>query len=118
VGRRLGEGEAGARDDDVQRHRDVRRDGHVVDAEQIEAGEETAEYRAGDVAAVEEPEPGDALRRCLDPARDRRESRAHQQRRGQEADHAEDAAQQQPAEARSADGGVQPAGVRKPIEDQ
>ena len=47
--------------DDVDRRR--RRsvaDRHVVDAQQVEAGEQAAEHRAGDVAAVEEAEPRDA----------------------------------------------------------
>ena len=58
---------------------------HVMDAQQIKAGEQAAENRAGDVAAVKEPEPGNALRGGFDPAGNGRQGRAHQQRRRHQA---------------------------------
>ena len=80
------------RDDDIDRDGDVRRVRHVVHAQQIEAGEQAAEHRAGDVAAVEEAEPRHAFGRRLDPARDRRQRRAHEERRRQQAERAEQTA--------------------------
>ena len=76
--RRRASASASTADRDVDRHGDVRRDRHVVNAQQVESGEQAAEHRAGDVAAVEEPEPGNAARRRLDPARDGGQRRAHQ----------------------------------------
>ena len=95
------------RDGEVDRHGDVRRIRHVVHAQQIEAGEQTAEHRAGDVAAVEEAEPRDAFRRRLHPARDRRQRRAHEQRRRQQAERAEQAAEEHAAHAVDRDREVQ-----------
>ena len=57
----LGERQAGRGDHEVDDDGDVRRVRHVVHAQQIEAGEQAAEHRAGDVAAVEEAQPGDAF---------------------------------------------------------
>ena len=45
------------RDEHVQRDSREGRHEHVVHAQQVEAGRETADDRAGNVAAVEEPEP-------------------------------------------------------------
>ena len=56
--------------DDVQRDRDEGGGRHVVDAQQVEAGEQAAGDRASEVAAVEEAEPRHAARRRFDPARD------------------------------------------------
>ena len=71
-----------ARHDEVQHDGDRCRGRHVVDAKQVEAGEQTSGDRAREVASVEVPEPRHAARRRLHPARDGRQRRAHQQRGG------------------------------------
>ena len=55
------------RDGDVQRNGDVGGRRHVEHAQQVEAGDERADDRARDVAAVEEAEPRDALAACCPP---------------------------------------------------
>jgi hypothetical protein len=45
-------------------------DGHVMDAQKIKAGDETAGDGAGGVAAVEEAKPGNAAGSGFDPPRD------------------------------------------------
>ena len=86
VGCRASHEERQRADEDVERHGDVGRDRHVVDAQQIEAGEQAPDHGAAGVAAVEVAEPRDALRARLDPAGHRRQGRAHQDRRRQQAD--------------------------------
>ena len=56
-----------------------RRRGHVGHAQQIEARQQAAEHRAHGVSAVEQAHPRNALGRGLDPARRRRQRRAHQE---------------------------------------
>ena len=56
-----------------------------MDAQQVEAGQQAADHGPGDVAAVEEAQPRHPLGAGLDPARDRRQRRAHQQRGRQQA---------------------------------
>ncbi len=113
IGGRASERDADPRDDHVDRHGDVRRHGHVVNAQEIEAGEHAAEHRAGDVAAVEEAQPGNAFGSRLHPTGDRRERRAHEKRRRQQAERAEEAADQQIRRAVQRDREVQTAGVRQ-----
>jgi len=55
------------------------RDGDVVAPKEIEAREQTAEDRAGDVAAVEESQPGNAFRRGLHPPGNRGECCTHEE---------------------------------------
>ena len=74
-----------------------------MDAQQVEAGQQAAEHGPGDVAAVEEAQPRHPLRAGLDPARDRRQRRAHQQRGRQQAHPGHGPAQQ---DARRAVAGV------------
>ena len=93
-------------DDQVERDGDVGGDGHVVHAQQVEAGEQAADDRAAGVAAVEVAEPGHALRAGLDPARHRRQRRAHQDRRRQQADAGGQGAEDQAADAGPAPGDV------------
>jgi hypothetical protein len=75
------ERQARERNHEVDPDGHVRRERHVVRAQKIEARQQAAEHGARDVAAVEEAEPGDAGRRRLDPARNGRKRRAHEQRR-------------------------------------
>ena len=94
VRRDLRERERGAADRDVQGDGHERCGVEVVHTKQIEAGEQAAEDRAGGVASIEEPEPGDASGCSLDPARDRRERCSHQERRRQQHERGDHAAQQ------------------------
>ncbi len=48
---------------DIDGGGDEGRGRHVIYAQQVEAGQQAAEHGAGNVAAVEEPEPGDPARR-------------------------------------------------------
>ena len=52
-------------DSQVDRRGDVGGDRHVVESQQVEAGEQASEDRAGRVAAVEQSPPGDAARSGL-----------------------------------------------------
>ncbi len=67
---------------------------HVEYAQQVEAREQAADYRAHRVRAVKHPEHADAFRRRLDPARRRGQGRAHQERGRQQAESAHQGAQQ------------------------
>ena len=106
------------------RHGNVDRDGHVgrnrdvVERQQVEAGEQAAQHRAGGVAAVEESEPRDAVRRLLHPARDGRQRRAHQQRRRQQTNARGHAAQQNADHAGTGPRRVGPADDRHAEQDQ
>ncbi len=81
-------------DGGVQGGRDIRGDGDIANAQQVEAGEQTADHRAGGISAVEKPQPRNAFRRRLDPASHCRQRRAHQHCRRQQADAGRHAAQQ------------------------
>ena len=70
---------------EVDCHRGERGGRHVEHPQQVKAGDQAAEHAAGNVAAVEEPEPGDALGCRSDPAGNRRQRCAHQHRRRQQA---------------------------------
>ena len=102
------------RDEDVQRHGREGRDQHVVHAQQVEAGRETSQHRAGDIAAVEESEPRHAFRRGLHPSGHGRQRRAHQQRRRQQADGGGKPAQQDADHARAGNRRVDPRQRRHP----
>ena len=109
VGRHLVPGRGGRQGQGDRGHGHIEGDGdvggrgHVVDAQQVEAGQQAAEHGPGDVAAVEEAQPRHPLRAGLDPARDRRQRRAHQQRGRQQAHPGHGPAQQ---DARQAVAGV------------
>ena len=109
VGRHLVPGRGGRQGQGDRGHGHIEGDGdvggrgHVVDAQQVEAGQQAAEHGPGDVAAVEEAQPRHALGAGLDPARDRRQRRAHQQRGRQQAHPGHGPAQQ---DARQAVAGV------------
>ena len=77
---------------DCRRHKSGR--GHVEHAQQVEAGQQAAQDRTRRVRAVEHAEHADALGRGLDPARSRRQRRAHQERGRQQAEAAHQGAQQ------------------------
>ena len=100
-GGRQGQGDRGH--GHIEGEGDVGGRGHVVDAQQVEAGQQAAEHGPGDVAAVEEAQPRHPLGAGLDPARDRRQRRAHQQRGRQQAHPGHGPAQQ---DARRAVAGV------------
>ena len=102
----------------VDRRGHVGRDRHVVDAQQIESGEQAAEHGAGDVAGVENAEPGNAARRRFEPARDRGQRRAHQHGRRQQQRAADQAAQENPRRAGAAERGVQAAGIGQHQQDR
>ena len=53
----------------LKRNGDVGGRGHIVDAQQVEAGQQTAEHGPGDVAAVKKAKPRHPLWPALDPAR-------------------------------------------------
>ncbi len=93
-------------DSDVDADRDIGGDGDVVDPQEVVAGEQAAEDGAGGVAPVEEAQPRHAPRRCLDPARDRRQRRAHEQRRRQQARGRGCAANEDPEDAGAGPGRV------------
>ena len=89
-----------------------------MNAKEIETSEHAAEHRAGNVAAVEEAQPSHALRRRLDPARDGRQRRAHEERRWQQAKRAEQATDEEIRRPVKSDREVQTAGVRQPPQHQ
>ncbi len=91
----------------IDRDRHVGSGRHVIYAQQVETGEQTAEHCARDVAAVEESKPRHALRRRLHPARNRRQGRAHEHRWRQEAHCAQHRAEQNRPEPVSDIGDVQ-----------
>ena len=72
--RRLGNRETEKRHRDVDRHRKECRDGDVVEAEQVETSQHASDNCTGNVSTVKVAHPGDAVRCCLDPTRDRRQS--------------------------------------------
>ena len=94
-GRAGGQGEAGQRDGDVDRGGGIGGDRHVVDAQQVESGEQASEDGARGVAAVQQAVPGDAVGCGLQPADDGGKRRPHQNRRRQQADGGEESAQQE-----------------------
>ena len=94
-----GQCEADGGDSDVDGRGDVSGRGHVVDAQQVEAGEQRAEDGAGQIRAVQQAPPGNAARRGLDAAHDGRQRCAHQNRRRQQADRGDQPAQQHARQA-------------------
>ena len=72
---------------------------HVVHAQQVEAGEQTAEDRPERVAPIESPEPRDAARAHLHPARNRGQRSPHHHGWRQQTDRRKQPAQQQPWDA-------------------
>ena len=89
-----------------------------MDPKQIEPGREAADDRPGDVAAVEESEPRDSFRRGLDPSGHRRQGRAHQERRWQQANRRGNAAQEDADDAAAGDRGVEAGQERHPEQDE
>ena len=110
--RRLGKGKSQKSHGEVQRRSHIRGRRAVVDAQEVKTSEQTAQDGAADVAAIEEPQPRHALRRRLDPPRDRRQRCAHQERRRHEAHAGCHATQQNSHEPRSRPRRVQPADER------
>src|SRR5664280_3839313 len=96
LGRRVGgQSEAGQRYGDVDGGGGVGGDGHVVEAQQVESGEQASEDGAGGVAAVEQAVPGDAVRSGFQPADDGGKRGAHQNGGGQQADGGEESAEEE-----------------------
>ncbi len=118
VGDGAGDGESDEADHAVDRRRRVGRDRHVVDAQQIESGEQAAEHGAGDVAGIENSEPGNAARRRFKKTRDRRQRRAHEHGRRHQQRAAYQAAQENPRRAGAAERGVQPTRIGQHPQDR
>ena len=83
----------------IDRRGDISRKSHVVDAQQVESGQDAARHRAGDIGAIEQSQPGNSPRRGFHPARDGGKRGAHQERRRKQADRGNRAAQDQPGES-------------------
>ncbi len=80
---------------DVDGGRNIRGVSHVVDAQQIEAGQDAASDRARDIGTIKQPQPGNSARRGFHPARDGGKRRAHQEGGGKQADSRHRAAEDQ-----------------------
>src|SRR4029077_21283806 len=65
--------------------RDVRRDVHVVDAQEVKTRDEASRDATENVAGIEQPQLRAAARRGVDPPRDDRQRRAHRKRWRQQA---------------------------------
>jgi hypothetical protein len=83
----------------IDRRRNVGRNRHVVDAEQVETGKQASEHGSGDVAGVEQAEHRHPAPVRFDRARDRRQRRAHRERRRQQADRRDERPQRDAAGA-------------------
>jgi hypothetical protein len=107
-----------------QRNRDIQSNGcerrgrHVIHAQQIKPCDQTARHGTNEVPAVEEPQPRDAVRRCLNAARNDGQRPAHQQRRRQQADAGDQCSKNQAGHPGPRPGGVDAAKDRHAIEDQ
>ena len=113
VRRGSGKRETRQRHRDVDGHRRVRRNRHVVRTEQIEAGEHAAQYGTRDVSSVEETQPSHAFGRRFHPPRDGRQRGAHEKRWRKQAQCAEQPAHEEVGSAVQRDGEIQPASVRQ-----
>ena len=102
----------------VDRRCGVRPDGHVIEAQQVEAGQDAPRHRARNIGAVQQSQPRDPPGRRLRPSGDGGKRGAHQQRRRQQAHRHDHAARHHPGEARRRLGEVEAPDPRHDVQHQ